>query len=186
MPAVRLSPVRPSPVRPSPVRLPPVRLLPAPLSRRHRAAAAALAATLAAAAAGPAGATDPALLGLIPLVEVYAAGQPSPGFDVAGIRCAGLYAARHDWARRHPGVRAPSPAQLADIDSHLTAARLHREGQGMSMTAAHTSVQEDARRVVGLYQAHFAGRQEAAGHPWDGDALVHGDGAYCDLLGGRR
>ncbi|MCL4189549.1 MAG: hypothetical protein KJZ85_18265 [Rhodobacteraceae bacterium] len=162
----------------------------APLSllsfRRPHHAAAALAAALALAVPGPAAATDAALLALVPLVEVYAAGRSSPGFDVAGIRCAGLFAAQHDWSRRHPGISPPSPARLADIDTHLTAARIHREGQGMAIAAAHSSVQQDARRVLGLYQAHFAGRQEAAGHPWDGDRLVRTDSSYCDLLGGRR
>jgi hypothetical protein len=164
--------------------MPAAPLCPRPFRRRH--AAAALAAALALAGPGPAAATDPALLGLVPLVEVYVVGRPPPGFDVGGIRCAGLFAAQHDWSRRHPGIRPPGPARLADIDNHLTAARIHRQGQGMGIAAAQVSVQQDARRVLGLYQAHFAGRQEAAGHPWDGDRLVQTDTSYCDLLAGRR
>lgn len=136
--------------------------------------------------AAPPALADPALDSLVPLIEVYGPGGASPGFDVAGIRCGGLYAAQEDWASRHRGIRGPSAAERQDIEDHLTRAEIHRREQGLSVTAAYETTLTDVQRVIGLYQDRFAANAQAGGHPWTNDPLLAGDAAYCAILGGRR
>jgi hypothetical protein len=132
--------------------------------------------------AGTAAARD-GLSALVPLVEIYAAGaKDQPGFDVAGIRCAGLYTAQADWARKH-GLRGPSRKALKDVETHLTRAEIYRQEQGMSVPDAYKTTLDDVQTVIGLYTRLFAKRSKIGQHPWEGDRLIHGDSAYCKLLG---
>jgi hypothetical protein len=139
-------------------------------------------AALIACVALPALADEPALSRLIPLLEVYDADKPSPGFDVAGIRCAGLYAAQQDWSEKHGGSR-PSRAQLADVEHNLTLAEQHRRNAGIPIPDARERTGKDVLRIVRLYTQRFA--STGGDPPWRGDPLVEGDMTYCDLLGGR-
>ena len=123
------------------------------------------------------------LTSLEPLVELYGANAKTKlGFDVAGIRCAGFYTAQLEWARKH-GLRKPSAKELKDVELHLTRAEIYRKEQGQSVTNAYKSTLDDVQRVIKLYTDHFAKRASAGQHPWDGDALIHGDSAYCGFLG---
>lgn len=123
------------------------------------------------------------LTSLKPLIELYGAdAKPKLGFDVAGIRCAGFYTAQLDWARKH-GLRKPSAKDLKDVELHLTRAEIYRKEQGQSVTKAYQTTLDDVQRVIKLYTAHFAKRAAAGLHPWEGDALIHGDSAYCGFLG---
>lgn len=136
--------------------------------------------------AGPALA-HPGLESLIPLTEIYGiAVSPTPPFDVAGIRCAGLFAAQEHWAEAHGGQGMPGAARIHDIDANLNAAQATRQQAGMSLTRAHTSVQEDIYRVTALYAARFQAHETGEGLPWQGDGLITSDTAYCDILSGRR
>lgn len=134
---------------------------------------------IAALSTSPAAAQDP-LRHLLPLLEVYDARKPSPGYDVAGIRCAGLFVAQDDWAHRH-GMRGPSRAELASVEELLTRAEQFRRNAGFDLVAAQESTRTDVMRVVGLYQERFS-RNAKAGHPWSGDRLIKGDAQYCDIL----
>lgn len=134
----------------------------------------------------PALAQDP-LQSLVPLIEVFAAEKTTPGFDVAGIRCGALFAAQLDWSEKHPGQRGPSRAQQADIDPNLTGAELHRQNvTKMDSSTAFSSTRDDVLRVVGLYTDRFRKNEANGGHPWNGDKLIMGDTAYCDIMRGRR
>ena len=146
------------------------------------------AAALAAAALAPApqALAHEALHTLVPLIEVYSATQPSPEFDVAGVRCAALYMAQQDWAKSRPGTPRPSKAQLRDIEANLTAAEQTRRNAGLSLVAAQESIKADVLRVFALYKAHFDRTRHDNKSPWTGDPLLRGDMRYCDLLGGRR
>jgi len=127
--------------------------------------------------------TRDGLKSLVPLIELYRAdAKPQPGFDVGGIRCAGFYTAQLDWARKH-GLRKPSAKALKDVELHLARAEIYRQKQGQSVTKAYKSTLDDVQRVIKLYTAHFAKRASAGQHPWEGDALIHGDSAYCGFLG---
>lgn len=122
------------------------------------------------------------LKSLVPLIELYAAdASPKLGFDVAGIRCAGFHTAQLEWARKH-GLRKPSAKELKAVELHLTRAEIYRQKQGQSATNAYKSTLDDVQRVIKLYTAHFAKRAAAGQHPWEGDALIHGDSAYCGFL----
>ena len=144
-----------------------------------------LGSALALAVAAPAMAHE-ALRSLIPLTTVYAADRPSPEFDVAGIRCAGLFAAQEQWARAHGNQGMPSRARRADIDHNLDLAQITRNNAGMDLGRAHTSTQADLYAVVELYAARFRTQDSGDTVPWQGDGLITSDTAYCDLLNGRR
>jgi hypothetical protein len=134
---------------------------------------------------GPAGGAQAqdGLKSLVPLTELYAAdARPKLGFDVAGIRCAGFYRAQLEWAREH-GLRKPSANELKNFELHLTRAEIYRRDQGQSPTKAYQTTLADVQRVIKLYTAHFADRAALGQHPWEGDALMHGDSAYCGFLG---
>lgn len=129
----------------------------------------------------------PALESLVPLVEAYGvAVTPTPAFDVAGIRCAGLFAAQEHWAGAHGNRGMPSAARLRDIDLNLDRAQITRQQAGMDLTRAHASVQDDIYRVTALYAARFQAHDQVEGLPWQGDGLITSDTAYCDILNGRR
>lgn len=131
-------------------------------------------------------AADPALEKLVPLLEVYDARKASPGFDVAGIRCAGLFAAQSEWARKNPGAGRPSKARMQDVEDNLTRAEVHRRKNGQDIVQAQESTKADVLRVIGLYTARFRSNTSGGGHPWQADGLIRGDTGYCDILGGRR
>lgn len=137
-------------------------------------------------AAGPALA-HPGLESLIPLTEVYGiAVTPTPPFDVAGIRCAGLFAAQQHWAEAHRNQGMPSAARLRDIELNLDRAQIARTQAGMDLSRAHGSVQDDILSVTALYAARFQSRDQGDGLPWAGDGLITSDTAYCDILNGRH
>jgi hypothetical protein len=123
------------------------------------------------------------LKSLVPLIELYAQdAKPKLGFDVAGIRCAGLYAAQADWAETH-GLRGPTQKQRKDIELHLTRAEIYRKEAGQSVARAYESTRNDVLRVMDLYSDRFAKRAASGAHPWSGDSLLRGDLAYCKVLG---
>ena len=137
-------------------------------------------------AAAPA-AAHPALQGLVPLVEVYDARLASrPEFDVAGIRCGGLFTAQQVWSERHGGQGRPSRAQIADIELNLTRAEIARQQRGLGLSRAFTSTREDVLRVIDLYTTRFRSRDSGEGLPWQGDGLITSDTAFCDIMNGRR
>lgn len=137
--------------------------------------------------AGLAQSSHPGLQDLVPLVEVYgAANANTPEFDVAGIRCAGLFAAQETWAQTHGGAGMPSRTRIRDINLNLDRAQITRQGQGLDLSRAHGSVQEDIYRVTALYAARFRSRSSGDGLPWQGDGVITSDTAYCDILNGRR
>ena len=123
----------------------------------------------------------PALRSLIPLTEVYARGADIPGFDVAGVRCAGLMLAQFDWAARNPGVSGPTEAEMARVDLLFEASEQQRLNEGMELGRAHVSIEREARRVWRLYERRFA-ENATAGHPWAEDVLIAGDQRVCDAL----
>ena len=114
---------------------------------------------------------------LEPLMEVFAADGDSPGWDVAGIRCAGLLYAQESWRQDHGGS-GPGRKLLASAATGLEQAVQHRVGLGKSLTKATLSVEDDLHRVHALYLARFKAN-DANGHPWSGDSLVKGDLGYC-------
>ena len=123
------------------------------------------------------------LSSLVPLVEVYAVdAKVTPGFDVAGIRCAALYSAQALWAQDHGG-RGPGRKAMQDVELHLTRAELFRREQGESVTAAHDSTLADVQAVMALYAQRFGQNAGAGRHPWLGDGLIRSDLSYCRLLG---
>jgi hypothetical protein len=124
----------------------------------------------------------PALLSLLPLAEVYATGQDIPPYDVAGLRCAGLRLAQGEWATRDPGLQGPTAEELAEVDLMLEASEQQRLNDGMELGRAHVSIEREARRVWRLYDRRFKANEGQSGHPWDGDALVTGDMAFCNRL----
>lgn len=144
-----------------------------------------VAATLAALSVGPALA-HPALGQLIPLIEVYDARRASPEFDVAGIRCSGLWLAQDAWADAHHGRGRPTRVRMADVDPNLTRAEIVRRGGGMDVSRAYASTRDDVLRVIDLYSQRFRARDNGEGLPWSGDPLIRGDTTYCDLLNDRR
>ncbi len=133
------------------------------------------------------GMAQPGLDSLIPLVEIYATvNDPTPGFDVAGIRCAALFTAQKDWADRHREVRGPTRDQIADVELNLTRAEIFRQEQGLGLTGAYQSTLEDVQRLIALYQARFAQVSTTADHPWRNDGLIRSDTSYCEALAGRN
>ena len=150
--------------------------------------AAALGLVAAVSLALPASATEPhpALSRLIPLVEVYSATGLTPAFDIAGIRCAGLFAAQEEWALSQGRQGMPSRARLNDVSLNLDRAQITRDQAGMTLAGAHSTTQADFNAVVRLYMARFTQRQSDSATPWNGDGLITSDTAYCDLLNGRR
>jgi hypothetical protein len=124
----------------------------------------------------PALAADP-LRGLVPLLEVFSTTSDSPGYDVVGIRCAGLLYAQDTWRQNHGGM-GPGQKLLASAATGLELATQHRIGLGHDLTQATLSVEADFRRVYELYLARFA-TNDATGHPWSNDPLLRGDQSYC-------
>lgn len=127
-----------------------------------------------------------ALDSLVPLVQVYNTANNPPEFDVAGIRCAGLFIAQNDWADHHGGVGRPSRAQLKDVENNLTSAEQQRRNEGQDMVTAQESIRTDVLRVYELYKARFTAAAEGGSPPWANDRLIADDTMYCDLLNGRR
>jgi hypothetical protein len=128
----------------------------------------------------------PALRKLVPLLEVFAAGKPVPGYDVAGLRCAGLLLAQYDWAERHPGVSSPSRDEMRQADLMLEASEQQRLNDGLDLVQAHVTVEREARRVWQLYQRQFARNDRQGRHPWQDDPLILGDSRFCAALSGRN
>lgn len=120
---------------------------------------------------------------LVPLVELYGPNGSSPAFDVAGIRCAGLYGAQERWGRQDRAAR-PTQAQMEAFQSNLDAAQQERVNGGMGFATARESVAEDLYRVIDLYVAVFA-ENDRRGLRWDAGALMDGDRFYCDALNRR-
>ena len=121
-------------------------------------------------------AADP-LRELVPLLQVFAADGDSPGYDVVGVRCAGLLYAKDSW-RQNYGGEGPTKRLLSDAAIALEVATQHRVGLGQDLTKATLSVEADFRRVFDLYLSRFA-TNDATGHPWSDDPLVKGDQSYC-------
>lgn len=119
---------------------------------------------------------DP-LHALEPLLEVFSATHDTPGWDVAGIRCAGLLYAQDHWQQEHGGL-GPSRKLLSRAATGLEQAVQHRVGLGQDLTKATLSVEEDLHRVFRLYVERFT-ENAKSGHPWSGDRLVKGDLGYC-------
>lgn len=142
--------------------------------------------TTAAAPAAAQGRPHPALVDLIPLVEVYDArrGQ-APGFDVAGIRCAALVQAQDAVARRFTNLPGPDAAALRAARENLAAAEADRQQRGQSRARATASTRADGQRVQALYVAHFEGNLGRGLHPWRGDPLIDRDTTYCGFLNAR-
>jgi hypothetical protein len=115
---------------------------------------------------------------LEPLLEVFSATHDSPGWDVAGIRCAGLLYAQDSWKQQHGGA-GPTKRVLAKAATGLEQATQHRIGLGQDLTKATLSVEADFRRIYELYLARFTAN-EATGHPWSDDPLLRGDQSYCE------
>jgi hypothetical protein len=126
----------------------------------------------------------PALRKLVPLLEVFAAGKPVPGYDVAGLRCAGLLLAQYDWAERHPGVAAPSRDEMRQADLMLEASEQQRLNDGLDLVQAHVTVEREAKRVWKLYQRQFARNEGQGRPPWQDDPLILGDSRFCAALSG--
>lgn len=146
-----------------------------------------LIATLAAAAPAVAQSRPhPALVELIPLVEVYDArrGQAS-GFDVAGIRCAAMVLAKDAFARANRRLPRADAAALEAAQDNLRASEIARRERGMGPGRATRSTREDAERATGLYLARFNDNVRAGRHPWDRDSLVARDVIYCGFLNER-
>lgn len=117
---------------------------------------------------------------LVPLIEVYGPGGASPGFDVAGIRCAGLYGAQERWGRRDRSAR-PTAAQMQAFQSNLDSAQQARINAGTGPATARDSVEEDVFRVMDLYEQVFADN-DRRGRLWNDGPLLRGDMAYCAAL----
>lgn len=114
---------------------------------------------------------------LEPLIEVFGAEHDTPGWDVAGIRCAGLLYAQDKWRQTHGGT-GPKRKLLDQAAIGLEQAVQHRVGLGQDLTKATLSVDADFHRVFDLYLARF-GKNDAGGHPWTGDPDLRGDLTYC-------
>lgn len=114
---------------------------------------------------------------LDPLIEVFAAGGDSPGWDVAGIRCAGLIYAQESWRQEHGGT-GPGKKLLDAAATGLEQAVQNRVGLGKSLTKATLSVEDDFHRVHKLYLERFK-ENDRTGHPWQGDPDLRGDRNYC-------
>jgi hypothetical protein len=127
----------------------------------------------------------PALRSLLPLAEVFAAGQEVPPYDVAGLRCAGLRLAQADWAARHPEITGPSSAEMVEVDLMLEASERQRLNDGMELGRAHVSIERDARRIWRLYQRRFDSNVRKGAHPWQDDPLVTADTGFCQALARR-
>lgn len=127
----------------------------------------------------------PALRSLMPLLEVFGAGQQIPSYDVAGLRCAGLRLAQSDWATRSPDIAGPTAAEMAEADLMLEASEQQRLNEGMDLARAHVSIERDARRIWRLYDRRFAGNVRKGGHPWADDPLIMGDMGFCERVAQR-
>lgn len=127
----------------------------------------------------------PALRSLLPLLEVFGAGQKIPSYDVAGLRCAGLRLAQADWATQTPDIAGPTAAEMAEADLMLEASEQQRLNEGMDLARAHVSIERDARRIWRLYGRRFAGNVRKGGHPWAEGRLVTGDMGFCERLARR-
>jgi hypothetical protein len=114
---------------------------------------------------------------LDPLLEVFAADGDTPGYDVVGVRCAGLIYAMDTWSKDHGGA-GPAEYLLSEAATALEVATKSRVGLGQDLTRATLSVEADFHRVHGLYLARFAAN-DASGHPWSDDPLLKGDQTYC-------
>lgn len=122
---------------------------------------------------------DP-LRSLQPLIEVFAADGDTPGWDVAGIRCAGLFYAQESWRRKHGG-QGPKRRFLDGAAIGLERSVQYRVNLGQSLTKATLSVEDDLTRVIKLYTQRFNDNARA-GHPWQGDPDLKGDKDYCELV----
>jgi hypothetical protein len=122
-------------------------------------------------------AADP-LQTLDPLLKVFAADGDTPGYDVVGVRCAGLIYAQDTWRKDHGGA-GPTKHLLAEVATALEVATQHRVGLGQVLTTATLSIEADFRRVYDLYLARFATNAKS-GHPWSDDPLLKGDQSYCN------
>jgi hypothetical protein len=129
-----------------------------------------------------AGAAQDPLQTLVPLMEVFTADGDTPGFDVVGIRCAGLYYAQQTW-RQQNGGNGPTRAQLEVGEISLRRTVQHRINAGMDIVSADQSTEADLRRVMDLYLARFA-QNAASGHPWRNDSTLGGDLDYCSFAAG--
>ncbi|MBL9052530.1 MAG: hypothetical protein JNN02_02265 [Tabrizicola sp.] len=114
---------------------------------------------------------------LEPLIKVFGAEHDTPGWDVAGIRCAGFFYAQDVWRDAHGG-NGPTRRQLEKVPLALDQAVYHRVGLGQDLTTATISVEADLQRVVGLYAERFAANAKT-GHPWNDDPDLQGDRNYC-------
>jgi hypothetical protein len=129
----------------------------------------------------------PALRSLLPLVEVYAAGKAAPAFDVAGIRCAALLIAQHDWAQEAGGdVDGPGKAGMQEADRLLEASEQQRLNDGIDLVRAHVTIERETARVLRLYTRQFRRNAGSGRHPWEGDALLHGDLSFCAALTSQK
>ena len=124
----------------------------------------------------------PALRQLLPLAEIYAKGQATPPYDVAGLRCGGLLLAQFDWSARNPEVTGPDQAAMAKVDSLFEASERQRLNDGMELGRAHVSIEREAKRVWRLYERRFAANAKGGGHPWLNDPLISGDAQVCAAL----
>jgi hypothetical protein len=128
----------------------------------------------------------PALVELIPLVEVYDARRnQAPGFDVAGIRCAALVQAQDSVARRFTNLPGPDARALRAARANLSAAEVDRQQRGQSRTRATASTRADGQRVQALYVTRFEQNLARGVHPWRGDSLIERDTIYCGFLNER-
>jgi len=116
---------------------------------------------------------------LEPLLEVFSATHDSPGYDVVGVRCAGLLYAQETWRQSHGG-KGPGKKLLDAAATGLEQAVQHRVGKGKSLTRATISVEDDFHLVHALYLARFQANAKS-GHPWNDDPDLHGDLGYCRI-----
>jgi len=119
---------------------------------------------------------------LVPLLDIFNPANDTPGYDVVGIRCAGVWYAQEEWTQTHGG-RGATRAQLSAGAHVLELAVQHRIGEGRSLTEATLTVEADVLAVIDLYLARFA-QNATGGHPWRSDPLVGGDLTYCEIATG--
>jgi hypothetical protein len=117
---------------------------------------------------------------LVPLMELYGPGGSSPAYDVAGIRCAGLFGAQDNFGREN-GTPRPARREMAHFEDNLEAAFQTRLNAGVEIVRAQTSVEADLFRVMDQYVAVFEANRRA-GRDWDHRSLIRGDTAYCEIL----